>query len=110
MAGSATEEILIHAAEDVLRLLTFLVHSNAADKVDQLAEHNLIKGGPVVVLGQNALEAGIVRLNRQHGVDDQLADGGLLGFRLHLQVHTDRTGSRGASRNAQLTRLRAGIR
>ena len=55
------------------------------DQVDQLAEHHLVERRAVVVLGQHALEAGIVRLDGGHRVVDQLADGRLLGVGLQMR-------------------------
>ena len=81
-ACKAAKEILVDAAEDVFGFLAFLVHGDAAHEIYKLAEHDLVQGGPVVVLGKNAFEAGVFSLDRKHGVVDQLADGGLLGFRL----------------------------
>ena len=59
-AGEPAEEIFVDAAEDVLRLVARLAHRDAGDQVDQLAQHHLVERGAVVVLGQHALEAGVV--------------------------------------------------
>ena len=48
--GKSAEEIFVDAAKDILGLHTFLVHGDSADEVDELAEHDLIEGGAVVIL------------------------------------------------------------
>jgi len=55
------------------------VHGDAADQIDQLAQHDFVESGPVIFLGQNALEARVVRLDGDHRIVNQLADGRLFG-------------------------------
>ena len=45
----------------------------------------LSRRGSGVVLGQHALEGGVVPLDGDHGVVDDLADGGLLGVGLEVR-------------------------
>ncbi len=56
-----------------------LPRRDVADQVDELAEALLVEAGAGVVLGQHALERGVVALDGGHRVVDQLADGGLRG-------------------------------
>ena len=57
---------------------------DVADQVDELAEALLVEAGAGVVLGQHALERGVVALDGGHGVVHQLADGGLRGAGLEV--------------------------
>ena len=57
---------------------------DGGNEVDQFAKALLVEAGAGVVLGQNALEAGVVALDGDHGVIHDLADGGLLGAVLQV--------------------------
>ena len=81
-AGELGEEVLVDPAEDVLGAVLLVAEADVADQVDQLAEALLVERGSGVVLGQHALERGVVALDGDHGVVDDLADGRLLGVRL----------------------------
>ena len=59
--------------------------ADGADQVDELAEALLVERGAGVVLGQHALERGVVALDRDHRVVDELADGRLLGAGLQVR-------------------------
>jgi hypothetical protein len=84
------EEVLVDAAEHVLGAGFLVADLDVADHVDQLAEARLVERRAGVVLGQYALEHGIVALDAGHGVVHEPADGGLL--RLGLQVRPARFG------------------
>ena len=58
---------------------------DAGDQVDQFAQHHLVERGPGVILRQDALEAVVGLLDRDHRLVDQLADGGLLGVGLKMR-------------------------
>ena len=51
------EEVLVDAAERVLRAVGGGAERDVAHEVDELAEARLVEAGPGVVLGQHALEA-----------------------------------------------------
>jgi hypothetical protein len=59
-----------------------LAEADVAHQVDELAEALLVEAGAGVVLGQHALERGVVALDGGHRVVDELADGGLRAFAL----------------------------
>ena len=62
-----------------------LAHGDTGDGVDQFAEHHLVERWAITVLGQDAFEAGIRRLDRGHRHVDQLADARLLGVGLKVR-------------------------
>ena len=80
--GELGEEILIHPAEQVARLVLGIAEADRADQVDQLAQPLLVESRAVEVLRQHALERRVIALDRDHRLVDQLADRGLLGARL----------------------------
>ncbi len=47
---------------------------DGADEVDEFAEAMLVEGGAGVVFREDAFEAGVVALDGDHGVVDDLAD------------------------------------
>ena len=59
--------------------------ADGGDQVDQFAQALLVERRPGVVLGQNALEPGVVALDGNHRVVDDLADGRLLGLALQVR-------------------------
>ena len=79
-AGELRQEVLVDAAEDVLRPAGRVPQADVADQVDELAEALLVQVGPGVLLGQHALERRVVALDGRHGVVDRLADGRLPRF------------------------------
>ena len=81
-SGELAQEIRVHAPQDVLGRVAFLVQRNAGNEVDELPEHHLVERGSGVVLGQHALERFVVLLDDAHRVVDQGADGGQLGVGL----------------------------
>ena len=83
-AREAPEEVLVDATEEILGAALGVAHGDRADQVDQLAELLLVDGGAGVVLGQHALEARVLPLDRHHGGVDELADLGLLGVGLQV--------------------------
>jgi hypothetical protein len=87
-AGELREEVFVDAAEHVLCAAGLVAHFDVADHVDQLAEALLVGRGAGVVLGQDALERGVVGLDAGRGVVHQLPDGALP--RLRLQVRPAR--------------------
>ena len=62
-----------------------LAHGDTGDGVDQFAEHHLVERWAITVLGQDAFQAGIRRLDRGHRHVDQLADARLLGVGLKVR-------------------------
>ena len=76
--GEAAEKVLVYPPKNVAGAVGLRGHADAAHEVDQLAEHDLVERGTGMVLGQDALERGVARLDRQHGVVDILTDRGLL--------------------------------
>jgi len=60
--------------------------ADGGDEVDEFAEAVFVEAGAGVVLGENALEARVVALDGDHGVVHGLADGGLLGAGLGMDV------------------------
>ena len=84
-AGELREEVLVDAAEHVLGAALSVADPDVADEIDELAEPQLVEGGAGIVLGQHALERGVVALDAGHGVVDELADGGLLGLGLEMR-------------------------
>ncbi len=75
--GESPEEVFVDSAQRVpdSRFPGFQI--DVAHQLDQLAKAGLVQGGPGVVLGQHALEAGVFPLDGGHGLVDHLADGGL---------------------------------
>ena len=76
------EEVLEDAPEEVLGPAGGICELDGADEVDELAEAVLVEVGATVVLVQGALEAGVVPFEGDHGVVNELADGGELGIGL----------------------------
>ena len=64
--------------------LRCVAHADGADEVDEFAEAVLVEAGAGVVLRQDAFEARVVALDRDHRVVDDLADGRLLGAGLEM--------------------------
>lgn len=81
-AGELTEEILVDAAEDIAGAVLAVTETNAAEEVDELTEAGLIEGGAGEVLGEDALEGGILLFDGEHGIIDERADLGLPGAAL----------------------------
>ena len=84
-AGEVGEEVLVDAAERVLGAVGGAAERDVADQVDELAEALLVEAGAGVVLGQHALERGVVALDGGHRVVDQRADGRLRGAGLQVR-------------------------
>ena len=84
-AREAGQEILIDPPQQVLGLVRLLAQRNARDQVDQFAEHHLVERRSGILLGQHTLERSVRRLDRQHRVVDQFADGRLLGVGLEVR-------------------------
>ena len=76
--GKLGEEVLEDSSEEVLGAAGGICELDGADDVDELAEAILVEVGAAVVLVQGALEAGVVPFEGDHGVVDELADGGEL--------------------------------
>ena len=55
----------------MLRLVALLAHGDTGDEVDQFAEHHLVERRAIIVLGQDAFQAGIGHLDRGHRLVDQ---------------------------------------
>jgi len=83
--GELAEEVFVDAAENVARAAFLVAEADGADEVDELAEAALIEGFTGVVLGEDALEGGILFFDGEHGVVEELADAGLLGGGLQLR-------------------------
>ena len=62
-----------------------LAHGATGDEVDQFGEHHLVERRAIIVLGQDAFQAGIRHLDRGHRLVDQLADARLLGVGLKVR-------------------------
>ena len=84
-AGELAEEVFVDAAEDVFGARLFAAEADVADVVDEPAEAALVKRGARVVLGQHALERGVVALDGLHGLVHELADRGLFGLALEVR-------------------------
>ena len=84
-ARELREEVLVDATEDVLGAARLVADLDVADEVDELAEACLVERGARVVLGEHALERGVVALDAGHRVIHELADGGLLGLRFQVR-------------------------
>ena len=67
-----------------LRATRFVAHADRADEVDEFAEAILVERGAGVVFRQDAFQARVVALDRDHRVIDDLADGRLLGAVLEI--------------------------
>ena len=61
-----------------LRATRFVAHADRADEIDEFAEAVLVERGTSVVFRQDAFQARVVALDRDHRVIDDLADGRLL--------------------------------
>ncbi|MEA3220284.1 MAG: hypothetical protein OZX49_01390 [Immundisolibacter sp.] len=84
-AGEAGEKVLVHAAEGVPGAVGRAAERDVADQVDDLAQTRFVQAGAGVVLGQHALERGVVALDGGHGVVHQRADGRLRGVGLQVR-------------------------
>lgn len=73
------EEVFIHAAEQILAGVAFLVEADVSDEVYQFAEAFLVERGPSVIFWEDTLKGGVVTFDGIHGVVEILADGGQLG-------------------------------
>jgi hypothetical protein len=80
--GKLGEEVLIHAAQDILGSIRLVAQADVAHQVDQLAESRLVEPRVGVILGQHPFERRVVPLDGQHGVIDNLADRRLPGVGL----------------------------
>src|SRR3989442_3524337 len=78
-AGELAKEVLVDAPEDVLGPAVLVSQPNGRDQVDQLTESLFVECRAGVVLRENAFERRVLLLDGDHGVVDDLADGGLLG-------------------------------
>ena len=83
-AGELGEEVLVHAAENILGAVLLVPQADVSDHVDELAEPLLVEARVGVVFGQHAFEGRVVALDGEHGLIDGLADGGLLGVGLEV--------------------------
>jgi len=79
------EEVLVDAAERVLGAVGRSAERGVAHEVDELTQALLVETGPCIVLGQHALERGVVALDRGHCVVDERADRGLRRARLQMR-------------------------
>jgi len=79
-AGELREEVFVDAAEHVLGAARLVADLDVADHVDEPAEARLVERGAGVVLGQHALDRGVVALDAGHGIVHELSDGGLAGL------------------------------
>ena len=68
-----------------LERFSAIAQADGADQVDQFAQPLLVERRPGVVLGQDAFEPGVVALDGDHRLIDQLADGRLLGLVLEMR-------------------------
>jgi len=62
-AGELGEEVLVDAAEHVLGAGLFVTDPDVAEEVNELAEALLVECGAGIVLGEHALEGGVVALD-----------------------------------------------
>jgi hypothetical protein len=83
-AGELAEEVLVDAAEDVLRAAGLVAHADRSDEVDELAQAVLVERRAGVFFREDAFQARVVALDRDHGVVDDLANLGLLGAVLEV--------------------------
>ena len=79
------EEVLVDAAQDVLRAVGGTAEADVGDQVDELAEALLVEARPRVVVGQHALERRVAALDGVHGVVHELAEGGPQGAGLQVR-------------------------
>ena len=79
------EEVLVDAAEGVLRPVGRGAEGDVRHEVDELAEARLVEPGAGVVLGQDALERRVVALDGGHRVVDERADRRLRGGGLEVR-------------------------
>ena len=89
-AGETSEEIFVHASEQIDRAMGLFAFArcgelDGGDDVDQFAQALLVERGARVVLGQHAFEARIVAFDGDHGVVHEFADGGLFGIGLEVR-------------------------
>ena len=71
-AGEPREEVLVDPAQGVLGAVGRAAERDVADQVDELTEPLLVEAGPAEVLGQHALEGGVVALDGRHRIIDDL--------------------------------------
>jgi hypothetical protein len=64
--GEPAEEVLVDAAEDVLRTAGGVAEADAGDEVHELAEAGLVELGAAVVLGEDAPQAGVLLFDGLH--------------------------------------------
>ena len=83
-AGELGKEIFIDATQDVPGAVFLVAQADVADQINELAEPLLVEARVGIVLGKHALERGVVTLDGEHGVVDDLADSRLLGFGFEL--------------------------
>ena len=78
------EEIFVDVAEDILGATRRIADGYIADLIYEPSEHFLVQRGPGVVLGQHAVQRGVVPFDARHGVVHQRSDNGLssLGFQV----------------------------
>lgn len=87
-AREAREEILVHAAERVLRAVGGAAERDVAHQVDDLPEALLVEARAPVVFGKDGPERRVVALDGGHRVIDDRADGRL--WRARLEVRPSR--------------------
>lgn len=80
--GELREEVFVDAAQDVFGAVLTVARADGANQIDQFTKPLLVEHRPGVLLGQHALEAGVVAFDRIHRPIDQLADVWLLGLGL----------------------------
>jgi hypothetical protein len=83
-AGELSQEILVHAPENIFGLVFLVAEADGPDQVDKLSQPMLVQRRPGVVFRQDTLEPRIVAFDGEHGVIQELADGGLLGAPLEV--------------------------
>jgi len=76
--------VLVHFSAPVGIVVGLISHTDVADHVEQLAEPLLVETRMGVILGQHALERGVITFNGEHGVVNDFTDGRPLGFRFEL--------------------------
>ena len=84
-AGELGEEVFVDAAQDVFGAVLGIAQPDGADEVDQFAQAMLVERRPGVVLGQDAFQPGIITLDGDHRLIDELADCRLLGLALEMR-------------------------
>jgi hypothetical protein len=84
-ARELRQEVLVHAAKDVLGARLLVADPDVADEVDELPEPRLVQRRPRVVLRQHALQRGVVPLDAFHRIVHEPSDGGLPRLRLEVR-------------------------